>query len=65
MNAIYRVILKISYREAYFDFVDAAEACGLAKTMIEHLVSSDDENEKAKIIIEIIDEGFGDCEESD
>ena len=65
MNVIYRVVLKISYRSAWFDFTDASDACNMAKLMIEHLVPGDEDDNMAKIVIEVINEGFEDCEESD
>ena len=64
MNVIYRVVLRMGYRSAQFDFLEAAEACNFAKAMIEHLVPGEDDGE-AKVVIEVVNEGFEDCEESD
>lgn len=59
---IYRVLLKVSYNEAYFDFKLAEEACLFAKIALEHSATSEDQNKLKRISIQIINP---DAEEED
>lgn len=51
---IYRVVLKISYNEAYFDFEDIESAGRFARLILVHMVDSDDSRKKTSIRIEVI-----------
>lgn len=50
---VYRVIIKISYREAYFDFETIEGACGFVKIAAEHTAGDDDGN-KATILLRAV-----------
>ena len=50
----YRVILKVSYNEAWFDFDTIEEAGEFAKTILLHQVESPDSKRKSTIRVEII-----------
>jgi hypothetical protein len=51
----YRVILKVSYHEAWFDF-DTIEAAGnFARTILVHQVDSEDNKRRSTIRLEVID----------
>ena len=50
----YRVILKVSYNEAWFDFDTIEEAGDFAKTILVHQVESPDSKRKSTIRVEII-----------
>lgn len=50
----YRVILKVSYNEAYFDFDTIEEAGEFAKAILVHQVESPDSRKKSSIRVEII-----------
>lgn len=63
MNVIYRVILKVSYHSAWFDFESAEEACAFAKTALEHMVDSEDQKKESSITIKMIDESIDNKEE--
>lgn len=54
MNVIYRVVIRISYHEAFFDFQSAEEACIFATTAIMHSATSKDQKKMAKVSIIII-----------
>lgn len=51
----YRVILKVSYNEAWFDFDNIEDAGEFAKTILTHQVESEDSKRKSMIRLEIID----------
>ena len=51
---IYRVIMKVSYNEAYFDFVDSAQACQFAGIALEHSTTSEDQRKLPSITIKVI-----------
>lgn len=51
---IYRVILKVSYSVAYFDFDTAAEAFAFGTTALEHSVTSEDQKKLSKISFVIV-----------
>lgn len=50
----YRVVLKVSYNVAYFDFASAEDACKFAATAIEHSAPSEDQKKIPKINIEVV-----------
>lgn len=52
---IYRVILKVRYNEAWFDFDDIESAGEFAKTILTHQVVSDDAKPKTTISMKVID----------
>jgi hypothetical protein len=51
----YRVVLKVSYNEAWFDFDTIEEAGEFAKTVLVHQTESPDSKKKSTIRVEIID----------
>ena len=51
---IFRVVLKVSYNEAYFDFGTPDEACIFAKIALEHSATSEDQNKLRKISIQVV-----------
>lgn len=51
----YRVILKVSYNEAWFDFDTIEEAGEFAKIVLVHQIESPDSKKKSTIRVEIID----------
>ena len=51
----YRVILKVSYYEVWFEFENAVEAMNFATVALQSMVANDDINrKKTKITIQII-----------
>ena len=50
----YRVILKVSYHEAWFDFDTIEEAGNFAKTILVHQVDSEDNKRRSTIRLEVI-----------
>ena len=50
----YRVILKVSYNEAWFDFDTIEEAGEFAKTVLVHQSDSNDSKRKSSIRIDVI-----------
>jgi len=50
----YRVIFKVSYNEAWFDFDTIEEAGEFAKTILVHQVESPDSKRRSIIRVEII-----------
>ena len=53
-NMKYRVIFKVSYNEAWFDFDTIEEAGEFAKTILVHQIESPDSRRKSNIRVEII-----------
>lgn len=51
----YRVIFKVSYNEAWFEFDTIEEAGEFAKTILMHQVESEDSRRKSMIRLEVID----------
>lgn len=51
----YRVILKVNYYEAWFEFDTVEEAGEFAKTILMHQVESEDNKRKSMIRLEVID----------
>lgn len=54
-NIIYRVIIKISYYEARFEFAEIDQAAAFCKTILENMVDSEDEKKAAKVNLQIVD----------
>ena len=54
MKIKYRVILKVSYNDAFFDFDCAEDACKFAITALEHSATSEDQKKVPKVTIEVI-----------
>ena len=54
-NMKYRVILKVSYHEAWFEFDTIEEAGEFAKAVLLHQVESPDSKKKSTIKVEVID----------
>lgn len=50
----YRVVFKVSYNEAWFEFETIEEAGEFAKTILVHQVESPDSRRKSTIRVEII-----------
>lgn len=50
----YRVILKVNYYEAWFEFDTVEEAGEFAKTILTHQVESEDNKRKSMIRLEVI-----------
>ena len=51
---IYRVVLRVSYNDAFFDFDNAADACHFATIALEHSADSEDQKKKSTITLVII-----------
>ena len=51
----YRVIIKVGYNEAWFEFDSPAEACDFATIAISQQVKSEDTCKKDHIRIEVVD----------
>lgn len=51
----YRVIFKVNYYEAWFEFDTVEEAGEFAKTLLTHQVESEDNKRKSMIRLEVID----------
>jgi len=50
----YRVILKIGYNEAWFEFENAVEAINFATVALQSMVANEDTTKKTKVTIQII-----------
>jgi len=53
-EVIYRVILKVGYCDAFFEFESVEDAAAFARVALKHMVSNEDTKKKSKIILEII-----------
>lgn len=51
---IYRVVLKVGYNTAFFDFADNKAACEFAGTAMIHSVANEDTHKATYIAVEII-----------
>ena len=51
----YRVVIKVSYNEAWFEFESADQACNFATNALTHMVSNEDGKKSVKIRIEVVD----------
>lgn len=52
----YRVILRVKYADAYFNFKSAQEACEFAETALLHSTGTDEQEEYTKVELEVIRE---------
>ena len=52
---IYRVVLKVGYYKAWFDFENSEEASVFMTTALVHSVESEDSRKMAKVTLELID----------
>lgn len=52
---IYRVILKVSYLDVFFDFNSSVDAVNFANTCVKKNVKSDDVKKSVGVTIQIID----------
>jgi len=52
---IYRIVLKVSYQEAYFDFETSEDAAAFARVALTHMVNSEDVKRTPSITMLIID----------
>jgi len=59
----YRVILKVNYYEAWFEFETIEEAGEFAKTILIHQVDNEDNKKKSTIRIQVIDTSIEESEE--
>ena len=62
---IYRVILKVGYNEAWFDFDTIEEAGEFAKTILVHQTENEDSKRRSVIRLEVIDTTIVDGEEEE
>lgn len=51
---IYRVVLKVSYNDVFFDFADMESAGTFARIILTNMVDSEDVRRKTSVKIEII-----------
>lgn len=51
---IYRVVLKVGYCEAFFDFADVTVACDFACQALSHSVECEDTKKATKITLLIV-----------
>ena len=63
MNVVYRVILKVSYHEAHFEFEDPTAAMSFAQTALMSMVSCEDTKKKLQINLQIVDVNAKESEE--
>ena len=52
---IYRVVIKVGYYSAYFEFDTPEKACRFATSALTHNVSNEDTSKKSSITLEIVD----------
>lgn len=52
---IYRVILKVGYCEAFFEFESVEDAAAFARVALKHMVSNEDTKKKSSITMFIVD----------
>ena len=60
---IFRVILKVGYNEAWFEFESAEDACAFAKNALVHMADSEDQKRKTYISMQAVDKSLEDKEE--
>jgi len=60
---IYRVILKVSYNEVFFDFDDIVSAGAFARIILTNMVDSEDVRRKSSVRIEVINTAIKEEEE--
>ena len=52
---IYRVIIKVSYHEAFFEFESAEDAAAFARVALTHMVTNEDTKKTSYIAMQIVD----------
>ena len=62
-NLIYRVVLKVKYYEAHFDFETAEDAAAFARVALTHMVASEDTEKQTSIMMLISDANRKESEE--
>jgi len=50
----YRVVVRVSYNEAWFEFDDAKEAVSFASIALSHMVSNEDAKKPSRIAIDVV-----------
>ena len=55
MRIIYRVIIRINWYDAFFEFDDMEKACSFANSALTHMVDSKDTQRKSSITVLIVD----------
>jgi len=61
----YRVVIKVSYNEAWFEYDGAAEAVNFASNALSHMVSNEDAKKPSRIAIEIVNTGMEEEEDEE
>lgn len=51
---IYRVVIKVGYYEAFFDFDSVNEACEFTRTAVVHSVENEDSKRPTSLTIKVI-----------
>ena len=54
-NIVFRVILKISYYQTWFEFDNPLDASKFAFDALSHMVSTEDQKKETSITIKIVD----------
>ncbi len=54
MKIKYRVIIKVSYNEAWFEFDTAEDACQFTTTALKHMADNEDGKKKSRITIQVV-----------
>ena len=62
---IYRVVLKVGYYSADFQFAEAAEAVLFAQTALMHMVDNEDTKKKSSITLQIVNPELEESEDDD
>ena len=52
----YRVVLKVGYTSAWFDFADAQTACNFAETALIHWINGEDDKKRNSVSLKIMNE---------
>ena len=61
----YRVVIKASYHEVWFEFNTAEEACAFSTTALKSMVDSEDQKRKSTIRMEVIDTSIQDTDDEE
>lgn len=59
----YRVIVKVSYQDAWFEFDSIEEAGAFAESVLVHQIPNEDTNKKSFVTIQVVDENAESKEE--
>ena len=54
-NIIYRVMLRVSWYEAYFEFDNMDQACSFATTALQHNKGCDDTKKTVTVGVQVVD----------